>query len=125
MREIHNLYKFKNKRKYLRNNTTKSERLLWNKIKNNKLGYKFRRQHSIEKYIVDFYCPELRLIIELDGESHKYNNQKNKDYIREEKLINLKFIMVRYENFDVLENLEDVLIDIKNKCDQINKNKLT
>jgi very-short-patch-repair endonuclease len=60
------------KRRALRNNATKAERILWEKLKRKGLlGYKFRRQHSVGKFIMDFYCPELQIAIEVDGESHE------------------------------------------------------
>ena len=58
-------------RKFLRNHSTVPEKLLWEKLKGKQLlGFKFRRQHGIGNYIVDFYCPKLKLGIEIDGVSH-------------------------------------------------------
>ena len=76
---IYNNLKLKQKRKDLRNKAQDAEIILWSYLKNKQLqGYKFRRQHSISNYIVDFYCPKLRLVIELDGEQH--SNKKNIKY---------------------------------------------
>jgi very-short-patch-repair endonuclease len=72
MSTVHNLKINKKKRQYLRNNATKAEKILWQKLKNSRLGYKFRRQHSIKEYITDFYCPKLKLIIEIDGDVHGF-----------------------------------------------------
>mgnify|MGYP001583068275 FL=1 len=66
----HNIEDLTQKRKILRNNSTTTEKLLWDKLKNNQIGVKFRRQHSVDYYILDFYCPKFRLGIELDGSIH-------------------------------------------------------
>ena len=73
------------KRKLLRNNSTPAECELWNYLKGRKISdLKFRRQHSIDNYILDFYCPQLKLAIELDGEYHIYNEEH--DNLRDKKL---------------------------------------
>ena len=70
-RNFHNLNTVKYRRRSLRRKLTLAEAVLWDLLKNKKLdGRKFRRQHSIDKYIVDFYCPSERLAVELDGEHH-------------------------------------------------------
>jgi len=59
------------KRKILRRNMPQAEVILWSKLRNKALkGYKFRRQYSIERFVIDFYCPQLKLAIEVDGDSH-------------------------------------------------------
>ena len=82
-------------RKYLRNNSTKSEKILWNELKNSSfLGLKFRRQHGIGNYIVDFYCREKNLVIELDGEVHDLEEAKENDKDRTDFLVSngLRFL---------------------------------
>lgn len=70
-RKLHNRPNLKENRKFLRNNSTSAESVLWTILKNKQgAGMKFRRQHSIGNYIVDFYCTKLNLIIGLDGEYH-------------------------------------------------------
>jgi very-short-patch-repair endonuclease len=71
MRKINNLKPQKEIRKKLRNSATPQEIILWSRLKRKQLGYKFRRQQSFGKYIVDFYCPLKNLVIELDGWQHK------------------------------------------------------
>lgn len=71
MGKLHDNINLTSRRKDLRNNATFHEKMLWEYIRPGKLGFKFRRQHSIGKFIVDLYCPEKRLIIELDGNSHR------------------------------------------------------
>ena len=69
-RHIHNNKTLADRRKELRNNATPQEAILWQHLKDSNFGCKFRRQHSIGPYIVDFYCPSKKLIIELDGSQH-------------------------------------------------------
>lgn len=111
MRIIHNLKNRKNIRKKLRKSSTPQEVILWSRIRKNQLGYKFRRQHSIGKYIVDFYCPEKRLIIELDGSQH-IERQKEYDKQREEYLNNLGFTILRFWDNEINNNLDGALIRI-------------
>lgn len=88
--KIFNPKRTKAQRKYLRNNMTKSEIILWSELKGrNLLGCKFRRQHGIGDYIVDFYCPELMLAIEVDGESHYTPEGESHDLKRSQYLKNI------------------------------------
>ena len=75
MNKIFNDKNQKSIRQNLRKSMPKGEIILWNRLKNSKLGYKFRRQFGINKYIVDFYCPKLKLAIEIDGKTHDYPDQ--------------------------------------------------
>lgn len=78
--KLYNKQEFKNVRKKLRNNLTPAEASLWNYLKEGQLlGRKFRRQSSIGKYIVDFYCPKEKLAIELDGEVHIFDKVYKND----------------------------------------------
>jgi very-short-patch-repair endonuclease len=72
-------------------------------------GKKFRRQHSVGPYILDFYCPECRLAVELDGQGHFNSMMSEYDYRRDEYLKKLNIRVVRFENRLVFENLEGVL----------------
>ena len=98
-------------RSSLRNNSTSAEAVLWNKLKSKNLdGRKFRRQHSIGKYIVDFYCPSEKLIIELDGDPHGNPVQVWKDTIRDK----YAWIhLLRFENRFVFQEPELVLKEKK------------
>ena len=106
----------KNRRKYLRHNATPAEKLLWQYLRNRQLdGYKFRRQHSYGPYIMDFYCPELRLCIELDGKSHFTFEGMEKDDIRNEYLRQAQIDVLRIENHHVTVHPEAVLNTIKER----------
>jgi len=102
------------KRKHLRNNPTQAEAFLWGYLKNNQFeGRKFRRQSSIKSFIVDFYCPEEKLVIELDGDFHFDENAMKKDENRS-KILEIEGLkVIRFENQEVLFNLEKVLKEIK------------
>jgi len=97
----------------LRNRMTPAEELLWNYLKTNEWGYKFRRQHPIFMYVADFYCHQLKLIIEIGGSIHQIEDVKRNDATRENHLKNLGLKIIRFKNKEVLHNLENVLIQIK------------
>jgi very-short-patch-repair endonuclease len=104
------------RRRNLRKSSTSAEIAFWNLIKSRKLeGRKFRRQHSIGNYIVDFYCPSETLIIELDGDSHGSTIQIEKDLIRENYLKSLGLKILRFENRYVFQDPEYVINEIKKK----------
>lgn len=114
---IHSLKCIENYRKSLRKNLTPAEAFLWNELKTQKFyGLKFRRQHSIKYYIVDFYCAQHKLIIELDGNNHSEPSQQEKDNARDEVLHKMDFTVLRYENKYIFEELTHVLNDIKRHC---------
>jgi very-short-patch-repair endonuclease len=114
---IHDLPHLRNNRKTLRKNLTPAEAFLWNELKSKKLhDLKFRRQHSIKNYIVDFYCAEHQLIIELDGNYHDEPAQFEKDQLRDQDLESMGFTILRYENKYVFEELTHVIEDIKTVC---------
>ena len=113
---LHNRKYLKPKRKNLRNKSTPAEAFLWKYLKHSQLeGRKFRRQHSIENFIVDFYCPSEKLIIELDGEGHFQPGQQEKDLLRDKRLNALGFKVLRFENQFVFDNLPIVLNTIKSE----------
>ena len=111
--EIFNQKSRKESRKQLRGRATKAETIFWLKIKNKQMGYKFRRQHGIGKYIVDFYCPEKKLIVEIDGDVHFYDSHIEADRIRENYFKKLGLTVKRYTNLDVIKNLNNVLEDLR------------
>ena len=100
-------------RKKLRNKATVAESTLWKYLKNSQLkGTKFRRQHSIGDYIVDFYCPSARLAIELDGAVHTYDIINERDRNKTIFLEKMNIRLLRFENMLVFSNLEAVLGEI-------------
>ena len=110
---LHSYSKYKNNRKELRKNLTPAEATLWNALKNKQLlGRKFTKQHSIEHYIVDFYCPAEKLIVELDGQGHYEPGASYADNDRDTRLKELGFNVLRFENKLVFQSLDGVLADI-------------
>ncbi|WP_241773462.1 endonuclease domain-containing protein [Chryseobacterium sp. Leaf394] len=108
------------KAKALRKDETQAEKILWAKLRNNQLkGYKFRRQHPIGLYIVDFYCHQLKLVIEIDGDYHNIQEQIEKDKERTQNLETDGLHLIRFTNKDVMENLEKIISEIMIKTDEI------
>lgn len=96
-----------------------AEQLLWKEIRNKKLGYKFRRQYGIGKFIVDFCSPEAKLIIEIDGDSHFYNsNSQELDAKRQKYIESLNLKIIRFTNCEIYQNLRGVLKTIINHLPQ-------
>lgn len=100
----------------LRRKSTPQESKLWSRIKNRNFhNLKFRRQHIIDKYIVDFICLEKKIIIELDGSQHKREKDQKYDHERNNNLKNLGFIVLRFWNNEVDKNLNGVILKIEEK----------
>ncbi|PJB18809.1 MAG: DNA methylase [Flavobacteriaceae bacterium CG_4_9_14_3_um_filter_33_16] len=111
--------------KKLRNNMTLGEIALWREIKNKKLGVSFSRQIPIDEYIVDFYCKDLQLAIEVDGSIHFEDGQQEKDAIRQKRLESLGVNFIRFSDLDVKNNLSFVLNQIKEKIENLKNPPLT
>ena len=97
----------------LRRDMTDAEKLLWSKIRRKQLkGYQFYRQKIIGNYIADFYCPKLKLDIEVDGTQHYSDEGRENDRIRENYMTGEGITVIRFSDRDVLKNLEAVLEEI-------------
>ena len=111
-------FRLKKYARAMRKEPTLAEKLLWRKLRNNQLaGLKFRRQFAIGAYIVDFYCSQYNLVIELDGMSH--DKTLNYDKERQNYLEAQGYIVLRYMNEDVLRHMVVVQEDIINKINEI------
>ncbi len=93
----------------LRHPLTQAEELLWQGLRNRQLGMKFRRQHPIGTLIVDLYCHQAKLIVEIDGEVHDAPDQIARDAARTEWLEERGYRMLRFRNEDVLRDVRSVL----------------
>ncbi len=94
----------------LRNNMTDAERLIWSKLRRKQINnIQFYRQKNIGNYIVDFYCPKGKLIIEIDGGQHYDYETNNKDQTRDCYLQKLGFTIMRFSNADVLKSIDAVI----------------
>ena len=112
-RKIHGKPELKQHRRHLRQAMTPAEARMWQVLRSNQLqGRKFRRQHSIGPFIVDFYCPQEKIIIELDGEVHNTDQAHEYDAERQAGLQKLGYTVLRYENRRVFEDMDNVLTDI-------------
>jgi very-short-patch-repair endonuclease len=112
--QINNRKELKDRRRELRNNLTPAEATLWILLQRKRLeGRKFRRQHSVGYYILDFYCPAEKLAIELDGQPHFEEAQIKYDEKRTQYLNSLGITVVRFENEEVFRSPEGVLAEIK------------
>ena len=100
-------------RRILRNEPTPFEMKVWSFLKNKQLGVKFRRQHSIENYIVDFYCCEKKIAVEIDGDSHFSEVAIEYDKKRSDILKKHDICVIRFTNREVVENIEWVVEEIK------------
>ena len=118
---VYNRIETKAKRRDLRKNMTKAESVLWRKIKGKQLfGIKFRRQFSIGKYIVDFYCPRYKLAIEVDGDSHYWNEEaKVYDRQRQTYIESFGIRFLRFPNAEIYQNMDGVLLAIEKKIEEI------
>ena len=96
----------------MRHPQTPAEATLWRAIRNRNLGYKFRRQHPINRFIIDFYCAQVKLCFELDGESHLETDQMEYDAARTEFLEYLGYKVIRFTNNDVRYNINAVVDEI-------------
>jgi len=97
--------------RYLRQESTASEKTLWQHLRNKKLGVKFRRQHTIDRFILDFYAPSKKLGIELDGYQHKENTEYDNNRTDYLKLEDIR--LLRFWNSEVEKDLEKVLGKIR------------
>ena len=105
--------------RYLRNNSTLSEVLLWKEIKNKALGVEFKRQVPILDYIVDFYCQELKLAIEVDGHIHDFRYVEDK--VRQEQIEQWGITFIRFSNGDIKTNMFSVVLSLESKIAELKK----
>lgn len=106
----------------LRNNLTKSEIYLWLQLKGKQmLGYDFHRQKPIDEFIVDFYCSELFLAIEVDGYSHTIPEVIDKDEIKDKRLTQLGVTVLHIDDTEIFENMENVLLQIEDTIKKLEK----
>ncbi|MEM8486271.1 MAG: endonuclease domain-containing protein [Bacteroidota bacterium] len=99
----------------LRNNSTTSEILLWQHLKRWQMhGYDFHRQRPVDRYILDFFCVELMLAIEIDGMSHELKNRRERDVERQNRLEQLVIYIMRFDDLEVKQNMDKVLDSISN-----------
>ena len=98
----------------LRSNMTRAEIILWSRLRSKKIdGYKFRRQQPIFDYVIDFYCHELKLIIEVDGEIHSLTEKTDSD-IKRDKILKINgYHLIRLSNFEIETNIDATIRKIR------------
>jgi very-short-patch-repair endonuclease len=102
------------KARELRSNMTLAEIILWSRLRSKKIdGFKFRRQQPVFDYVVDFYCDELKLIIEVDGEIHSLTEQKESDIKRDNILKINGYHIIRLSNFEIKTNIDATIRKIR------------
>lgn len=117
---LYNNRVFKDRRKELRNNSTEAEKILWNYLKHSKLGgFKFIRQYSVGPYILDFFCPEVRLAIELDGAHHGQEENVLYDKDRSKYLKSVNIFIIRFWNNDIVKDVEGSLRQILRQINRL------
>jgi very-short-patch-repair endonuclease len=125
MTRLYNKKSEKEKRRYLRNNQTSPEKLVWMFLRRKQIsGERFLRQYSIHSYVIDFYCPSLKLAVEIDGDSHFESDESIKyDKKRERFLVSVGTTIIRFTNQQVIENLEKVMDQIEEKVKELKNEK--
>lgn len=108
----------------LRKNQTEDERLLWLHLKRGQLGVRFKRQHPIWMYIADFYCHELKLVIELDGSIHNVKEGIESDKLREEDIVSFGIKVFRFTNKEVRTDIVSVIERIRFIINEIKINQI-
>ena len=117
-----NSLRLKNVRRLHRNHPTPWEWKLWQYLKNRQIdGHKFRRQVSIDNYVVDFCCLELKFIIEIDGSGHLHPGQRKRDEQRTKDLEKWGYTVIRFYNNEIDENLDGVLEIISKTCRELSE----
>ncbi len=103
----------KERARELRKNPTLAEKILWRRIRGKQLDFEFHRQVPIDQFIVDFYCHELLLAVEVDGASHDSNDNRAKDLDRQARIENLGVSFLRFQDDEVINSLDGVVMKIK------------
>lgn len=114
--------KLKELARKLRKESTLSEILLWKEIKGRKLGIEFHRQVPVDRFIVDFFCHELSLAIEIDGITHCDDLALQKDDARQARLESLGIYIIRFADRDVKMNIRNVIRTLEDKIERLNSN---
>ena len=105
----------------LRKNMTEAEKIVWERLCKNQLGVRIRRQHPIYKYIADYYCHELKLVIEIDGGIHLSKENREYDINRDITLNEFGIQIIRFTNEEVINNIDKIIEEIKKKIEELKK----
>ncbi len=103
----------------LRKSMTDAEKIVWERLCKNQLRVRIRRQHPIGKYIADYYCHELKLVIEIDGAIHLLKENKEYDTNRDITLNEFGIQIIRFTNDQVINHIDQIIEEIKNKIKEL------
>lgn len=118
--------KLKELARQLRNNSTKAEIRLWGYLRRNQMhGYDFHRQKPVDDYIVDFFCNKLQLAIECDGYSHELSEVYKKDIVKTKRLNGLGIQVLRFSDYQIMRDIDNVLRAIEDYIDKFEANNFT
>lgn len=123
MTTLYNLTERKNIRRRLRRKMPEGENILWKALKSRRIQYKFRRQYGIGPFVVDFYCPQVKLVVEVDGESHLDEEVIKYDKRRQKYLENKGLVFIRFVSAEVFGDPNQVGDQIFKKCEELNRQK--
>lgn len=116
MTKIYNKSFQKLNRQNLRRQIPQAEIILWSRLRRRQIaGIKFRRQYSVNRFVLDFYCPQLKLAIEVDGPTHQGTDAQNYDQLRQLSIEGLDIQFLRFTNREVYQNIDGVLDTIYQK----------
>jgi very-short-patch-repair endonuclease len=108
------------KARELRKMETEAEKILWTRLhKNQILGLQFRRQHPINRFIADFYCPKIKLVVEVDGNIHELPDNQDYDIGRSEILHDFGITVIRFSNEQIINDIENAINEIERKVKDI------
>jgi len=108
----------------LRKNMTEAEKIVWERLCNKQLGVRIRRQHPIYKYIADYYCHELKLVIEIDGGIHLSKENKENDIGRDIILNEFGIQIIRFTNDQVINDIDQIIEEIKKKIEELKQKQI-
>jgi very-short-patch-repair endonuclease len=119
---IYNRTEVKETRRYLRRNLAPAEALLWSRLQRKQLlGLRFRRQYSVGPYVLDFYCPELKLAVEIDGSTHVGDDAERRDRARQSHIEQYDIRFLRFADNDVLKAVDGVLDYIARTAERLRR----
>ena len=121
MTDLYNRGSGKGRRKSLRNNATKAERIFWLGLRDRQCGAKFRRQYGVDEFILDFYSQEVRLGIELDGDHHNTEEELARDAWRQTIIENYDIKIIRFRDEEILDGYDAAAAVVKAEVEKRKK----
>jgi very-short-patch-repair endonuclease len=119
MTRIYNKAEVKIRRQNLRNDMSGAEILMWARLRRKQMNVRFRRQYSVGPYIVDFYCPEFKLALEIDGDTHLGHEAENYDVQRQTYIEALGIQFLRFTNDEVVNKIEEVIKTLSKRITEL------